>query len=121
MDSSGELFFKNQQNLIEKINSLKFEPEFVPTMKYENFLKLQLEVRPIGLPEHLMYPYCDTGWSNSLIPNPDLAKFKYNYHSMEILAKIYNNDLDLKMKVVQDLWEKKLLLTKDPLESHYDD
>ena len=30
-------------------------------------------------------------------------------------------ELDLKMKVVQDLWEKKLLLTKDPLESHYDD
>ena len=29
--------------------------------------------------------------------------------------------LDLKMKVVQDLWEKKLLLTKSPLEAHYDD
>ena len=30
-------------------------------------------------------------------------------------------ELDLKMKVVQDLWEKKLLLTKNPLEAHYDD
>ena len=29
--------------------------------------------------------------------------------------------LDTKMKVVQDLWEKKLLLTKEPLEAHYDD
>lgn len=29
--------------------------------------------------------------------------------------------LDTKMKVVQDLWEKKLLLTRFPLEAHYDD
>ena len=31
------------------------------------------------------------------------------------------SELDSKMKVVQDLWEKKLLLTKEPLEAHYDD
>lgn len=31
------------------------------------------------------------------------------------------DELDLKMKVVQDLWEKKLLVTKAPLEAHYDD
>jgi lysine-specific demethylase/histidyl-hydroxylase NO66 len=30
-------------------------------------------------------------------------------------------ELDTKMKVVQDLWERKLLLTKVPLEAHYDD
>ena len=31
------------------------------------------------------------------------------------------DELDGKMKVVQDLWERKLLLTKLPLEAHYDD
>lgn len=29
--------------------------------------------------------------------------------------------LDLKMTMVQDLWEKGILMTRMPLESHYDD
>lgn len=29
--------------------------------------------------------------------------------------------LDLKMSLVQDLWEKGLVMTRMPLESHYDD
>lgn len=30
-------------------------------------------------------------------------------------------DLAAKMALVQDLWEKKLIMTRDPLEAHYDD
>ncbi len=30
-------------------------------------------------------------------------------------------ELDSKMKVIQDLWERKLLLTRHPLDAHYDD
>ncbi len=29
--------------------------------------------------------------------------------------------LDVKMRVVQDLWERGLLMTREPLEAHYDD
>jgi lysine-specific demethylase/histidyl-hydroxylase NO66 len=50
--------------------------------------------------------------------------FKALINAYPAFMKVENlpiEELDLKMKVVQDLWEKKLLLTKDPLESHYDD
>ncbi len=31
------------------------------------------------------------------------------------------DNLDEKMRIVQDLWERKLIMTRQPLESHYDD
>lgn len=50
--------------------------------------------------------------------------FKALINSYPAYIKVENlpiEELDMKMKVVQDLWEKKLLLTKNPLEAHYDD
>ena len=53
-----------------------------------------------------------------------IPAFKALINAYPAFMKVENlpiGELDLKMKVVQDLWEKKLLLTKDPLESHYGD
>jgi len=50
--------------------------------------------------------------------------FKALINSYPAYIKVENlpiEELDMKMKVVQDLWEKKLLLTKNALEAHYDD
>ena len=50
--------------------------------------------------------------------------FKALINTYPAYMKVKNlpiEELDLKMKVVQDLLEKKLLLTKNPLEAHYDD
>jgi len=50
--------------------------------------------------------------------------FKALINAYPAYIKVENlpiEELDMKMKVVQDLWEKKLLLTKNPLEAHYDD
>jgi len=53
-----------------------------------------------------------------------IPAFKALINSYPAYMKVENlpiGELDMKMKVVQDLWEKKLLLTKNPLEAHYDD
>jgi len=39
----------------------------------------------------------------------------------ELAPEAKDVHLDDRMRVAQDLWEKKLIVTKEPLESHYDD
>ena len=48
-------------------------------------------------------------WTNSLISNPDLGKFKNQYHSMELLARIYNNELNVKLKISDIIDDYELL------------
>ena len=43
---------------------------------------------------------------------------KYNFHQVEELPV---EDLESRMRVVGDLWEKGILITSEPLEAHYDD
>lgn len=52
---------------------------------------------------------------------PAIEALIENYPNYTKVENLPIEELDLKMKVVQDLWEKKLLLTKSPLEAHYDD
>jgi lysine-specific demethylase/histidyl-hydroxylase NO66 len=52
---------------------------------------------------------------------PGIEALIQHYPNYVKVVDLPIEELDLKMKVVQDLWEKKLLLTKFPLEAHYDD
>ena len=52
---------------------------------------------------------------------PAIEALIENYPNFLKAEDLPMEGLDDKMRLVQDLWEKKLLMTREPLESHYDD
>jgi len=44
-----------------------------------------------------------------------------NFAKIEDLEDCQGVELDDRMRIMQDLWEKKLIMTREPLEAHYDD
>jgi lysine-specific demethylase/histidyl-hydroxylase NO66 len=52
---------------------------------------------------------------------PAVEELVTSYPAWSRVEELPGGDLETKMRLVGDLWEKGILLTREPLEPHYDD